>query len=148
MRIWFGSIVIAYKTYPNRILILENRKSGKITTPSGAVQGGETLQEAAARELKEELGWVVSPKRFQVTQIMQEFVYGPQKKERAGDKGINQVLLLDANHLPEPQETNDAKNTTWLSLEDAKRKISFDDLRDIVEEASKLLPHQGDLERR
>lgn len=138
-----GAIVIAYKTNPYKVLILENKETGNVTTPSGAIEKGETLEEAAARELKEELGWVIDPKKFQVTPIKQEFVYGPQKKERAGDQGINQVFLLDADNLPEPQETSDTKDAKWLPIEEAVDKITFNDLKEVVRGATERLLHPG-----
>lgn len=139
MKTWFGTIVLAYRTNPYRLLILENKETKNITPPSGAVEKGESYEETAARELREEIGWIIDPKEFQETSIQQEFIYGPQKKERAGDKGINKVLLLNANNLPEPQETRDAKNARWVSIENAKKEITFRDLREVVEKASELL---------
>jgi 8-oxo-dGTP pyrophosphatase MutT (NUDIX family) len=143
MKTWLGCIVFAYKLNPPRLLILENKQTGNITTPSGAVEDGETLEQAASRELHEELGWIIPPTQLKITDIRQQFVYGPQKKERAGDNGINQVLILDASQLPEPQETTDTKNASWVSPEEAQEKITFDDLRDVVSEASQLVFHPG-----
>jgi ADP-ribose pyrophosphatase YjhB (NUDIX family) len=141
MKTWLGVIVITYKTNPYRILIIENKKTGNITSISGAVNNEETLEEAAIREIKEEIDWTINQEQLQKTSIKQEFIYGPQKEERAGDKGINQVFLLNADNLPEPKETNDTKNAMWATIEKAKKKITFNDLKEIIEETSKIISH-------
>jgi 8-oxo-dGTP pyrophosphatase MutT (NUDIX family) len=139
MKTWLGVIIIPYKTNPLRILILENRKTGNISPPSGALEKGETLEEAAFRELKEEVGWLVNSEMFEVTEIKQDFIYSSNKKERAGDRGINQVLLLDSGNLPDARETGDTKNPLWLSVEEAVERASFEDLRSVIKEAGNLL---------
>ena len=139
MKTWFGVIIVTYKTNPLKVLILENKETGNITLPSGTIEEGETLEEAAVRELKEEVGWTVDPEKFQVTSIKQEFIYGLQKKERSDNQGINQVLLLAANNLPEPVETKDTKNAIWASVEEAKEKVTFKDLRDVLGKAIDLI---------
>ncbi len=148
MKTWLGTIVIAYKTNPTRVLLIQNTKTGNITPISGAVEEGETLQQTAARELKEEVGWNVNPEQFKETPVKQEFIYGSKKAERAGDKGINQVFLLDAGSLPDPEETRDTKNPKWMGINEAKEKITFEDLKDVLEKTSELLPTSSSLESR
>lgn len=139
MKTWFGIIVLAYKTNPLRILLVENTQTGNITPISGAVENDETQIEAAIREVKEEVGWIVSSKLLHETSLNHIFIYGINKAERAGDKGVNKVFLFNADKLPEPQKTNDIRSFKWLPLKEAASSISFPDLQEIIKEASKLL---------
>jgi 8-oxo-dGTP pyrophosphatase MutT (NUDIX family) len=134
-KIWYGSIVLAYRTAPLRVLLIENIETGNVTPVSGAVGDNETQRQAAARELREEINWVVKEDELLEIGVRHEFVYGPKKRERAGDKGSNQVFLLNANGYPEPNETNDTKNPIWLEPALIKEKISFEDLREVVEKS-------------
>lgn len=120
MKTWVGVIVIAYKTNPTRVLLIQNTETGNITPISGAVEEGETLQQTAARELKEEVGWEVKPEQLRETPVKQEFIYGSKKVERAGDKSVNQVFLLDADSLPDPEETQETKNPQWMDINETK----------------------------
>ncbi len=95
---WYGSIVVAYRTNPVRILLIENTETGNVTTISGAVEHEETQKEAAARELQEEVKWKVPADLLKETGVTHEFIYGEKKKERAGDKGSNQVFLIRCKH--------------------------------------------------
>lgn len=139
MKVWPGTIVLAYKTSPLRILLVENKATGNITTVSGAVEEGETLKEAAVRELKEEVDWDINPESLCSTPITHNFIYAPQKKERAGDRGENQVFLLNANNLAEPKETSDTKSAKWVIPKEAKEAVTFKDLGEVIEKSSELL---------
>jgi 8-oxo-dGTP pyrophosphatase MutT (NUDIX family) len=135
MKTWFGAIVLVYKTNPLRILLVKNKKSGNVGPVSGALEGNETELQAAARELKEEIGWKVNPVQLAPLNLTHDFIYGSNKPERMGDKGSNQIFTLNADILPDPLETEDIKNTEWLSPEEAIQKISFDDLKEIIKQS-------------
>ena len=139
MRTWYGAIVVAYKTNPIRILLVENKKTGNITPISGATENNETQIETAIRELKEEVGWIISPQQLRGTSLNHEFIYGSNKAERVGDKGSNKIFLLNADNLPEPKETNDTKFPRWLDYPDVISNISFPDLQEIIKQALEVL---------
>lgn len=139
MRTWLGAIVLAYKTDPIRILLVENKQTGNITPISGAVENSEIQIEAATREVTEETGWIISPKQLEETSLIHEFIYGAKKVEREGDKGSNKVFLLNADSLSEPQETNDISSPRWLEYPDAISSTSFPDLQEIIKQAFDLL---------
>jgi len=129
---WLGVIILAYKTDPLRILLIKNKQTGNITPIAGALEKGENLKDAAVRELREEVGWTVDPNQFKKTDIKHVFSYGSQKKDRAGDKGENAVLLLNADDLSEAKETKDAKSARWLTPGEALKRISFEDLKNVI----------------
>lgn len=142
MKTWRGTIVVAYKTKPTRILLIENKGSGKITSPGGAIEDREDELIAAAREIKEEVGWDIQPSMLVKTGIKHEFTYGPNKPERAGDSASNQIFLLNADSLTEPKETNDAKNPKWFEANEGIERMSFKDVSLLIKkalEANRLL---------
>lgn len=45
-------------------------EDGKYSLPAGHVEEGETLREAAAREIKEEIGLKIKPQNFELVHVM------------------------------------------------------------------------------
>ncbi|MFD1030208.1 NUDIX hydrolase [Metaplanococcus flavidus] len=99
----------------NKILMVFN-KNGTWSLPGGAVEVGETLQEATVREVKEETGYDI--KVGNIAALNEAFI----------DK--NQVYFItyhgQITKRPEeiPQEENIIK-VEWLSLEDADRLMPY-----------------------
>ena len=139
MKTWNGTIVVAYKTSPLRILLIENIGSGKITCPGGALEAEEDGSMAAIRETKEETGWDVKPEMLVNSGVKHEFVYGSNKPERVGDSACNEIFLLNADNLPEPLETNDAKNPKWFEVNEGLEAMSFKDVSPLVKKALEVI---------
>ena len=86
-KVWQGVLVLAYKTNPLEVLLIENRNTGNITPIGGALEEkwAEEAEDAAVRETREETGWKISKDLLTPTNIYHRFQYAPTKKERAGD---------------------------------------------------------------
>ncbi|MEW5896498.1 MAG: NUDIX domain-containing protein [Nanoarchaeota archaeon] len=54
-------------TYKNKLLLLHRTKDNLWGSVAGSIKGSETKQEAAKREVKEELGLKITPKFFTTT---------------------------------------------------------------------------------
>lgn len=59
----------------NRKILLSRRfrtgyEDGKYSLPAGHVEEGETLREAAAREIEEEIGLTIKPEDFELIHVM------------------------------------------------------------------------------
>jgi len=144
MKTWYGAVIIGYKINPLRILIIENPERKKLTFISGAVEGDETVRDAAVRELQEEVHWDIQNTDLEDTGIFHTFTYALDKPGRGGDQGSNSIFLLNADKLPEPMETTEAINFHWLSVADALASISFPDLRDVAAVALRTLSQHYD----
>lgn len=136
---WFGAIVLAYKTNPLRVLLIENKETGNITPIAGGTEEGETQSQTATREFFEESGIQISTEDFIDTEIDYTFTYNEKKKDRAGDDASQRIFLLNADNLPGPKETKDAKNPVWVELKDVQEKITFKDIAELIEEVFKNL---------
>ena len=132
---WFGIILVAYKTNPTRILLVENTKSGNISPVSGALEDSENHLDALLREAKEEVNWDIDSSKVKQTNIEYSFIFGSNKPERAGDKGQYKVFLYNADLQAEPQTTKDTKSPVWISKNEVLSKIKFDDLKEVLAKA-------------
>jgi len=138
-KIWYGVIVIAYRTNPLRLLLLRNKETNSITPIAGTRKRYESKSEAAVREIYEESSWVIKENQLVKTRVKHRFIYGPQKVERAFEKGENQVYLLNANSLSEPIPTQDAQEHEWYEPEEALRIIDYYGLKPILKESIELI---------
>lgn len=139
-KIWQGIILLAYKTNPTRVLLIENTKSGNISPISGALEDGENHLQAILRESKEEVNWDLDPKNIKETSISYEFIFGSNKPERQGDKGVYRVFFYNADLINKvPETTKDTKNPMWISKSEVLSHIKFEDLKDVLKKALDLL---------
>lgn len=96
------------------ILLIRKKRgigAGKINGPGGHLELGETAQEAAIREVQEELG--VTPLDLKMVgelsfQFVDEATREPQQFEDGISGALHTVVFLAENHEGEPQETPEA----------------------------------------
>ncbi len=144
-KIWYGIIVIAYKTNPLRILLLRNIDTHTITPIAGSRKRLESKTEAAIRETYEEAGWIIRKNQLTKTRLKHKFIYGPQKVERAFEKGENQVFLLNADTLSQPIPTKDTKEHKWYHPKEALRIIDFYNLKSILRDSIELIKEKENI---
>lgn len=143
-KIYYGSIVIFHKMIDGerRFLVAENAKTGNVSFVSGAQEDSDaSLEETAKREIQEELGNIDLVKVSLIaTSVEQHFVFGPNKKERAGHKGVYKVFLADLSEFyEEVGHTEELKGVVWMSDNDVLEKITFSDVKEVFIQAVKLL---------
>lgn len=143
-KVWQGIIVLAFKTGPLEVLLIENRQTGNITPISGELESkwNESGEEAAIRHTRIHTGWRLSEDMFVPTNIYHRFKYGPFKPERAEHYTSSRLFLLNASGLSEPASGSEAEHIKWLAPEAALAAISFPDLQKLtsrgLEEIAKL----------
>ena len=100
----YGAIVV---TADNEILLVRGKKTGIWSFPKGHLFGGETGQQCALRELKEETGIDLLPYRF-----------FDSKKLFAGEYFFYRV---DAALPTSPRDPNEISETGWFHVEEFSR---------------------------
>lgn len=99
----------------NKILMVFNR-NGTWSLPGGAVEAGETLQEATVREVKEETGYDITVGN--IVALNEAFI----------DKNHVYFITYHGQIAKRPEEIPQEKNilkVEWLSLEDADRLMPY-----------------------
>ena len=119
-----GAIIIK----DNRVLLIK-QNIGFYGFPKGHVEDGETEEETAIREVKEEtnLDITINNKyRYEIEYMVNE------------DTSKKVVFFLAS-----PNTTNiicddkEIAEATWLAIDDAINKLSYDDLKDILKKVKK-----------
>ena len=119
-----GAIIIE----DNKVLIVK-QNIGFYGFPKGHVEDGETEEETAIREVKEEINLDItidSRYRYEIEYMVSEdtsktvvfFVAYPK----------NNNIKCDNDEIAE---------ATWLAIDDAINKLSYDDLKDILKKVKK-----------
>ncbi len=142
-QVFLGSIGILYRRISGGLefLIVENSGTKNISFVSGAKEENDATEEdTLRREIKEELGLDGGGLEFQATTTRHEFVFGPQKKERAGQQGSYGVFLVDATRVDGPiSHTQELRKIQWLDRGQVMNSLSFQDLKEVFEKATKDL---------
>lgn len=107
----------------NGEILLQKRSSGKMRYPncwdnsaSGHVDAGETYEEAAKRELSEELG---------ITGFaLKEIGYYYSEAERYKSRKFNKVYRVKTNITPKKLQPSELTEVKWFSLSEIKKMIT------------------------
>lgn len=142
-KVFLGGIAVIHRNKDGRLefLVVENAKTKNITFVSGAKEDSdESETDAINREIQEELGLLAGEIKFRPTGIRHEFIFGPSKKDRTGQRGSYEVFLADATNMNKPiNHTTELKDAKWMSEEEVMNKLSFPDLKEVFLKVAKNL---------
>jgi 8-oxo-dGTP pyrophosphatase MutT (NUDIX family) len=113
-----GVVVKPGSDGPRFLLVRARRNPSQWVFPKGHIEPGETLEETAVREVREEAGVearVVAP--------LDPLVFPGAR-----------VALFLMRHTADVGG-GEGRETAWLSLEDARRRLHFDDARAVLAQA-------------
>jgi len=114
-------------------LLMSNRK-GYWEFPKGHVDPGETEEEAAIREVREETG-LDDVKIVSGFKVKIKYTYS-----KDGKKYPKEVVFFLMKAEPKRVEVSEEHTGyVWLKYEDAIKKISYDNARKVLEKAHKFL---------
>jgi 8-oxo-dGTP pyrophosphatase MutT (NUDIX family) len=109
------------------LLVTARRSPGEWVLPTGHIEQGETAAQAAAREVLEETGVTAA-----VGDEIGDLEYNtPRGRLRA------RFFLMTFQSEEEPGEQ---RTRAWLSADDAKHRLRWDDARRLIEKAAKITP--------
>ena len=82
--------------------------------PGGAVDPGETLEQAAAREVLEETGWAPGP----LTRL-----HGYHPSNGLSDQRFELFSAAGATYVGEPSDPAESERVEWRSVDDVRRSL-------------------------
>lgn len=106
---------LLFDEHTNKILMVLN-KNGTWSLPGGAVEVGETLQEATVREVKEETGYDIQVGT--IVALNEAFI----------DKNHVYFITYHGQIIKRPEEIPQEENiikVKWLSLKDADKLMPY-----------------------
>ena len=109
--------------------------------PKGNLEPGETPEQAALREISEEVGLPRDRLRVRGELPPSEYMY--RRKGRLVSKIVHHYLVeapADAPLRPDPHEVDEAQ---WVPLREAAARASYQDLRAAFDEAVRRLDASG-----
>ena len=102
--------------------------------PKGTIEKGEAILDAAIREIGEETGYKdISPLVKEPLKIDKYFMKHPSTGEDI-DKTVYYFAFKLNNDLSTHTKEMDAEDLEgeWFAIEDAMRKLSFENMKDVV----------------
>jgi 8-oxo-dGTP pyrophosphatase MutT (NUDIX family) len=136
-----GVVAIVFKKgQPRRFALIHNKKTGNISFPAGGREEGEASSiQTLEREVLEETG--LRPDQYKVitTGFVHEFVYGPSKKERAGQRARQPVYFLETSRSRLKPNDPDSKIDGWYPAEEVVKKLTFQDAKTLFKKALDFL---------
>ena len=113
------------------VFLLEHMIQGHTSIPKGHVEGNETEEETARREIREETGLEV---RLD-TSFRHEIGYSPEPGVR------KQVIFFAAEAVPGEMRNQECEVTSleWLGLEEALGALTYESDREVLKHAAAWL---------
>ena len=126
----YGAVV--YKLADNKILyLIEHMVLGHISLPKGHIEKGETEEECAIREIKEETGLDV----ILDTSFRETISYSPEK-DVMKDVTFFTALINSDKIFPQKEEVN---HIEFLPYDEADKILTYQTDRDVLYKADKYL---------
>ncbi|MFA6072945.1 MAG: NUDIX domain-containing protein [Candidatus Woesearchaeota archaeon] len=132
--------IIFQKTTPVKYALIYNKNTKNVTFPAGGKETEENSSlQTLERELKEETGLQPTDYNIIKTNIVHEFVYGSNKKERAGQIAKQIVYLIETTKTTLIPEDPDSVFDGWYTSKGVNRKLTFSDSKELFEKARKYM---------
>lgn len=134
-----GGVVVRRADEAWEVLVIRD-PYGNWGLPKGHVEGQETLEEAARREVEEETGVVAGAMGPLVERIDWFF-----RKEGALIHKFCSFFLMrcDGDGEPRPQEDEGITEVEWLTFGEAESRIIYENTRAVVKRSAALVGELG-----
>jgi bis(5'-nucleosidyl)-tetraphosphatase len=135
-----GALIFYEKDGERRYLAL-HYPAGHWDFPKGGVERGETEEEAARREIMEETGLIVNS--F-IPNFRKKIEYHYRRADGLSHKQV--IFFLARANTDRVKISYEHSNYEWLTFEQAMRRLSFENARNILREANAFLSRQAKTE--
>lgn len=108
----------------NKVLVIQQKKSGNFGFPKGHVNENETEKQTAIREVKEETGIdieITLNKRYSISYIQNENI----------NKEVVYYLAKLVNKDFQANQEREISNIIWVDIEDVENVLSFDNIKEL-----------------
>ncbi len=126
-----GAVVFRKYHGNTELLIIKHVNGGHWSFPKGHVEEGETEEETAIREIKEETGVDVI-----IDSSFREVVTYSPKKETQKDVIYFLAIAKNSNLVPQEEEIADIK---WVEISRAHAVLSYDNDRQLVNKVKPII---------
>ncbi len=130
-----GAIVF----HQGKVLLIDKAKNNYWGLPKGHIQHGETAEQAAVREVKEEVGLTVRIVPGFKRVLRHQFKEGTKEVEKETTFFIAKSLTDNAKLKKE-----EIISCMWLAPSEALLKVTFSDTRTLLEEAFEFVIKSGE----
>jgi 8-oxo-dGTP pyrophosphatase MutT (NUDIX family) len=127
-----GGIVFREKNGTRYLIVAAKQNPEHWVFPKGHIEPGETTEDAALREVKEETG------------IIAKIVQRAGDSRFDGDNEAVHVLFYLMEYLGETKRT-EQRQMRWCSYEQALDLLTFDDSRALLSIANTIIHHPRDI---
>lgn len=126
----------------DQVLLIRRAKpprQGEWSLPGGLQKLGETIYEAATREVLEETGVVVRPNG--IVEVIDLIERDDDAKDAAVRWHYTLIDVLAAWQAGEPEPASDASEARWFPVADIRRVVAWGETARIVEKAYSACSH-------
>ncbi len=133
-----GGVVVRLLGGTWHVLLIKD-PYGKWSLPKGHMEGGESMREAAAREVEEETAIRPDLVGSKIDTVDWTFRHG----EDTVHKYCTFFLMRSRAGDAAPRNEEGITDCAWLSLPEAAARIVYDDTRAVVLRASEMITEAG-----
>lgn len=136
-----GGVVFRRDSGAARVLLLKHT-SGKWMLPKGTIESGETPEEVALREVREETG--LSNVRIVADLGEERYYFFWRSEDSYYDKTVRYFLLeFLGGEEPAPQAEEGFVACEWVPPDEAMERIKYKETREVVRRAQEALAQPG-----
>lgn len=136
-----GAVVYSVRNGERRFLFLV-KDDGRLDLPKGKIEKGESAEEAAVREIKEESGLGVKLDKY----FRRGVDYWYTLKNERVKKHVT-MFLAEASREAKVRVSLEHRRYEWLGHEPAMERLSFREWKDLITDANEYLGKKEQMDR-
>ena len=124
-----GGVVLRHGEHGAEVALLGRANDGSWVFPKGTPAAGESLEETALREVREETGLdvrILCP----LGEMTYSFAAGPERVHK-----VVHFFLMEATGGDPSLHDAEYDEVLWVSVPEARRMLTFDTYRDVLDRA-------------